>query len=68
MNYNEVKGEFLAYEERRYKLDLFFIEIISNLKIAEKMVEHANKNRDPKEGYIHFSESSFEPLAYLYRF
>ncbi|MGA9149363.1 MAG: ATP-binding protein [Candidatus Nitrosopolaris sp.] len=60
MNYNEVKGEFLAYEERRYKLDLFFIEIINNLKIAEKMVEHTNKNRDPKESYLHFSPLKFE--------
>ena len=60
MNYHKVKEEFLAYEERRYNLNLLFIEIISNLKIAEKMVEHANKKGDPKEGYVHFSTLKFE--------
>jgi predicted HTH transcriptional regulator len=59
MNYHEVKAEFLAYGERRNKLYLFFIEIISNIKIAEKMFEQANKTITD-DGYLHFSTLKFE--------
>jgi hypothetical protein len=37
---------------------LFFIEIISNIKIAEKMLEQANKRHDDE--YLHFSTLKFE--------
>lgn len=59
MNYHEVKAEFLAYEERRNKLYLFFIEIINNIKIAERLLEQANYTIID-DGYLHFSTLKFE--------
>lgn len=60
MSYHEVQREFLRYEERRNKLSLFYIEIISNLKIAERMAKLANTRIDSREDFLHFSTLKFE--------
>lgn len=60
MNYNEVKKEFLSFEERRYKLTLFYIEILSNLRIAEQMVRLANRRKNTAEDFVLYSTLKFE--------
>lgn len=38
MTYNQVKGAFLGYEERRHKLRLLYIELIANNNIAQDIL------------------------------
>lgn len=38
MSYEQVKESFLRYEERRHKMNLLYIELISNLSVAKGML------------------------------
>lgn len=39
MSYEQIKQEFLNYEERLNQINLLYIELLSNLTIAENLEE-----------------------------
>ena len=42
MSHEQIKESFLRYEDRRHKLNLLYIELLSNSKIAEELLRTAN--------------------------
>jgi hypothetical protein len=63
MSHEQIKESFLRYEDRRHKLNLLYIELLSNLKIAEELLRTANlgiKDDTSKERFLNFSPHKFE--------
>ncbi|MPZ07038.1 MAG: hypothetical protein GEU26_11600 [Nitrososphaeraceae archaeon] len=64
MNYQQVMEAFLHYEERRSKLNLLYIELLSNSIIASEILRISNKQLDEaangKERYLPYSPLKFE--------
>jgi hypothetical protein len=61
MSYQQVKEAFLRYEERRNKLSLLYIEILSNMTIAQEIMRISNQKIEKDRGrYLHYSPLRFE--------
>jgi len=61
MSYQQTKEAFLRYEERRNKLSLLYIEILSNLTIGQEIIRVSNLKIEKHKGrYLHYSPLRFE--------
>ena len=49
MSYEQIKQEFLNYEERLNQINLLYIELLSNLTIAENLEEDTSKETTPDD-------------------
>lgn len=60
MTYEEVKESFLRYEERRTKLKLLYIEILSNYIIAQEVARHTKEITPEDSEYVSISVYTFD--------
>ncbi len=49
MSYEQIKQEFLNYEERLNQINLLYIELLSNLTIAENLEEDTSEETTPTD-------------------